>query len=128
MNRIVFLITFLIHGTCVANDEFTQLTKSIYCPSCQGQVLDESSSPVAIEMKNQIQQMLGSGKSVEEIRQHFTAVYGEKILLKPALGTYTYPLWLAPFLMLGTILFIMLNRMRFLKKRNSVKSTTEGHV
>jgi cytochrome c-type biogenesis protein CcmH len=119
----LFLSIFLLSVTSAfANDDFKELTTSIYCPTCQGQLLDESNSSLAHQMKNDIRQMLKEGKTPDEIKMHFAGIYSEKVLLKPLIQPYTYLLWLAPFIVFGLLIVAMLTRMRFFSTKNRVKS------
>jgi cytochrome c-type biogenesis protein CcmH len=122
MKNILFaLLLMFVEDVCFA-DDFKDLAASVYCPSCQGQALDESNSETAMVLKNQIREMLSQGKSPEVIRQHLVEVYGERILLMPGLQPHTYLLWFAPLLAFGVFMIILFSRMRFFQPRNSVKS------
>jgi cytochrome c-type biogenesis protein CcmH len=113
MKTLICILFLYLIDISSAGDSFRDLTTSIYCPSCQGQVLDESNSSLAIQMKKDILNMLDDGKSPEFIRTHFSQLYGEKVLLNPLLQPHTYLLWLAPFLICGALIMILLKRMRF---------------
>lgn len=106
MNYFLWGIIFFTHVTCMANSPYQDLTKSIYCPACQGQVLDESNHPVAIAMKKEIFQKLQEGLSPEEIKMAYQEKYGEHILTQPTYSKHNWLLWLAPLCILlwGSIL------------------------
>ncbi len=117
-----FLIPILlICGSDASADEFKELTTSIYCPTCQGQVLDESSSQVAVQMKHDIHHMLQSGKTPDAIRARYVQLYGEKVLLKPQLQPHTYALWITPFIIFLLALMVVVRRIRFFRHQIDVK-------
>jgi cytochrome c-type biogenesis protein CcmH len=73
------------------------LARELRCPDCQGLSVADSPTQSAAEIRRQIDELLASGASSDEVRAHFVARYGEWILLAP-----TSPLvWAVPFAGLG---------------------------
>jgi cytochrome c-type biogenesis protein CcmH len=69
------------------------LAAELRCPDCQGLAVADSPTSAAREIRRQIDELLAAGASDAEVRAHFTARYGEWILLAPS-----SPLpWLVPF-------------------------------
>lgn len=108
--RKVLLIPFILMATDCRADDYKELISSMYCPSCQGQVLEESNSSLANHIKNDIQKMLDKGISPEQIKQHYVQLYGEQVLLKPELDAHNYILWALPILIFLFMIFIFLKR------------------
>lgn len=92
---------------------YLELTRNIYCPSCQGQVLEESNSPTAKKMKSEIQDMLTKGRTPNEIRMYYTSIYGENVLTQPSFETHNYILWFTPAIAFLIFMIVAIKRMRF---------------
>jgi cytochrome c-type biogenesis protein CcmH len=76
-----------------AADRADAVARELRCPDCQGLSVADSPTSSAAEIRRQIDEMIGSGASEEEVRAHFVGRYGEWILLAPASPL----LWIAPF-------------------------------
>ncbi|WP_298444999.1 cytochrome c-type biogenesis protein [uncultured Ferrimonas sp.] len=91
------------------------LAAELRCPQCQNQNLHDSNSPIAMDMRLQVYEMVGEGKSNEEIIGYFTARYGDFVRYRPAFDSRTVVLWLGPivFLFMGAIGgFLFIRRQR----------------
>jgi len=76
-----------------ATERADALTAELRCPDCQGLSVADSPTSAAREIRRQIEDLLAAGASDDEVRAHFTARYGEWILLAPS-----SPLtWILPF-------------------------------
>jgi cytochrome c-type biogenesis protein CcmH len=60
-----------------------QIAGELRCPDCQGLSVADSPSGSASEIRTQIDQLLASGLSPDQVRSHFVDRYGEWILLAP---------------------------------------------
>ena len=69
------------------------LAAELRCPDCQGLSVADSPTRTAQEMRRQIDELVTTGASDDEVRAHFTARYGEWIRLAPSLPL----LWVVPF-------------------------------
>ena len=76
------------------------LSKNIRCLICQNQSIDDSSAPIAKDLRILIRDKIKEGKSNDEIYNFLTERYGDFILLKPALKINTIALWFLPFVFL----------------------------
>jgi cytochrome c-type biogenesis protein CcmH/NrfF len=79
------------------------IAADLRCPDCQALSVAESRTAAAAAIRAEIAEQLASGRTADEIRQHFVARYGNWILLSP-----TDPLaWWLPALALlaGAALF-----------------------
>ena len=59
------------------------IAAELRCPDCQSLSVADSHTASAIEIRRQIDELLGSGSSSDAVRQHFVDRYGEWILLAP---------------------------------------------
>ncbi|HUF20368.1 MAG TPA: cytochrome c-type biogenesis protein [Burkholderiales bacterium] len=78
----------------------TRLANELRCLVCQNQSLAESNADLAIDLKNQVREMVKAGKSDNEIREFMVARYGDFVLYKPPVKATTVLLWAGPFLLL----------------------------
>ncbi|WP_028117138.1 cytochrome c-type biogenesis protein [Ferrimonas senticii] len=91
------------------------LAAELRCPQCQNQNLHDSNSPIAMDMRLQVYDMVGEGMSNDEIVTYFTDRYGDFVRYRPAFDSRTMVLWLGPvaFFVLGGIgAFIFVRRLR----------------
>ena len=84
-----------------------KISKNIRCMVCQNQSIDESSSPLAKDLRILIREKIKDGKNNEEIYKFLTDRYGDFILLKPPFKLSTLALWFLPFIFLLIGIFII---------------------
>ncbi len=70
------------------------------CVVCEGQSLAESDADFAVAMRAHIRRMVGEGSSKQQVRDYFTARYGDRVLLNPPLNPATLLLWFGPLLLI----------------------------
>ena len=92
------------------------ISKNIRCMICQNQSIDESSAPLAKDLRILIREKIKSGKKDEEIYKFLTDRYGDFILLKPPFKPDTLALWLLPFIFCIIGLFIIIVNNKKFKK------------
>ena len=83
------------------------ISKNIRCMICQNQSIDESSAPLAKDLRILIRNKITEGKSDKEIYKFLTDRYGDFILLKPPIKLSTLALWVLPFIFLLIGIFIV---------------------
>lgn len=93
---------------------FKQLTFELRCPKCQNQNLQDSNSPIASDLRNEVYKMLQEGNDNAEIVDFMVARYGDFVLYRPPVNNMTYVLWYGPFglAVIGIIIMVMLARKR----------------
>jgi cytochrome c-type biogenesis protein CcmH len=84
------------------------ISKELRCLVCQNQTIADSHAALAIDLKNQVRQMVGSGKTQKEIIDYMVQRYGDFVRYRPPVKPTTYLLWVGPFLLLiaGAVLLI----------------------
>ena len=91
------------------------LSEVLRCLVCQNQNLADSHADLAIDLKNQVRDMLREGKSEKQVIDYMVERYGDFVLYSPPLKTTTWLLWAGPFILLAgglAGLFMMLKRRR----------------
>ena len=128
----LMLAVFLITGTAGAAIESKQFENSetearyknmiaeLRCLVCQNQNLSDSDADLAKDLRNQVEKMLKSGNSDEQIADYMVTRYGDFILYNPPLKTSTLVLWAGPLLMVIIGIIIVANIFR---RRDRQKST-----
>ena len=92
------------------------ISKNIRCMICQNQSIDESSAPLAKDLRILIRNKIKDGKKDEEIYKFLTDRYGDFILLKPSFKLNTLALWLLPFIFVLIGIFIVFSHNKKSKK------------
>ncbi|HJO77021.1 MAG TPA: cytochrome c-type biogenesis protein [Pelagibacteraceae bacterium] len=92
------------------------ISKNIRCMICQNQSIDESSAPLAKDLRILIRNKIRGGKKDKEIYKFLTDRYGDFILLKPPLRLNTLALWILPFIFLAIGIFIVFSYNKKSKK------------
>ncbi|EAR60543.1 cytochrome c-type biogenesis protein [Neptuniibacter caesariensis] len=95
-------------------ERFKQLTFELRCPKCQNQNLQDSNSPIAADLRNEVYKMLTDGSDNDEIVDFMVARYGDFVLYKPPVNKMTYVLWYGPFVLVavGIVVMLVISRKR----------------
>lgn len=73
-----------------------EIGRELRCVVCQSQSIDDSSAPLARDLRLLVRERLMAGDSNDEAKAFVVARYGEFVLLKPPLSAGTIVLWAAP--------------------------------
>ena len=90
-----------------------RIAAELRCLVCQNQTIADSSAGLAVDLRNQVREMLTRGENDKQIIDYMTARYGDFVLYRPPLKSTTALLWFGPaaFLLGGVItLFFVLRR------------------
>ena len=88
------------------------LSSELRCLVCQNQTVEDSSAPVARDMKDQVRAQLAAGKSEAEVKVYMTERFGDFVLYKPPLKAATIVLWAGPFIALAVAGLLLVRRLR----------------
>jgi cytochrome c-type biogenesis protein CcmH len=92
------------------------IATELRCLVCQNQTIADSHADLAVDLRNQIRDMIGRGQSDEQILRYMTERYGDFVLYKPPLKPTTWLLWAGPVLLLvgamGGLFFALRRRQR----------------
>jgi cytochrome c-type biogenesis protein CcmH len=89
-----------------------QLGEELRCLVCQNQTIAESNAELAVDLRRQIREQLGQGKSDREIIDFMVQRYGDFVLYRPPFKTTTLMLWLGPLLLLLVGVGILVRNLR----------------
>jgi len=83
-----------------AERHMMQLAAELRCLQCQNQTLADSNAPLAVDLRQQIRELLAKGESDEQVKQYLVARYGDFVLYRPPLKSNTLLLWFGPAVVL----------------------------
>jgi len=89
------------------------VASELRCLVCQNETIAASSADLAVDLRNQVREMLRNGQSEKEIVDYMTARYGDFVLYRPPVRTDTALLWFGPAALMVaglTILVVVLRR------------------
>ncbi len=76
-----------------------RITSELRCLVCQNQTIADSHADLAVDLRNQVREMLQRGQTEKEITDYMTARYGDFVLYRPPVKTTTLVLWAGPAVM-----------------------------
>ena len=136
LNKLFFLYIFLIF-TCpfvsnicnaVEPEEFLKdpkhelrarnISQNVRCLICQNQSIDESSAPLAKDLRIIIRNKITEGSTDKEVYKFLTDRYGDFILLNPPFKTSTILLWILPFIFFLIAIVVLYWHNKNSKKNN----------
>ena len=124
-NKVFFLFLMItLAGTTVSNNSYSvepeeflkdpkqelrarDISKNVRCLVCQNQSIDESSAPLAKDLRMIVRNKITEGLTDKEIYKFLTDRYGDFILLNPPFKTSTMILWGLPFVLFFIALFVL---------------------
>ena len=133
---LIMLLFFLVPGPGVgsvpaapnADDPLLEarlnhLAEDLRCVVCQNESLAESRASLALDLREEIREMMRAGMSDDAVVESLVARYGDFVLYRPTLKPLTYVLWGGPlaFLLIGMALALAtLHRRRTLRPQADV--------
>ncbi len=95
------------------DEQAQEISRSLMCPICPGQTIDQSSSELSAQMRLLVREKLEQGETRDEILQFFVERYGEAVLAAPVKSGFNLIVWLTPILGIfigGIILWVIIRR------------------
>lgn len=80
------LILGIIYQVNLNTDQLSRLeywSSNLRCPVCQGEVIAESPSSFASDMKHVLEEQINSNWTDTQIREYWVERYGEQIIMNP---------------------------------------------
>lgn len=90
-----------------------RVASELRCLVCQNETIAGSNAELAIDLRNQVREMLRRGQTEQQVFDYMTARYGDFVLYRPPVKSTTWLLWYGPPLMLGAgllTLWLLLRR------------------
>lgn len=83
----------------VLQGRYDHLIRELRCVQCRSQSIADSNVGLAADLRREVRELIGAGRSDQEILDYMTDRYGEYILYSPPLKPSTWLLWAAPVLL-----------------------------
>jgi cytochrome c-type biogenesis protein CcmH len=93
-----------------------EVASLLRCPVCQGMSVADSPSEMAINMKEQVRELLARGYTEEQILKYFELSYGQFVLLRPKFEGVNALVWLLPIFAVIIGVTIVLLKIRKLER------------
>ncbi|MEY4755860.1 MAG: hypothetical protein RJA34_758 [Pseudomonadota bacterium] len=77
-----------------------RITSELRCLVCQNQTIADSHAGLAVDLRNQVLDLLRQGQTDQQILDYMTARYGDFVLYRPPVKGTTMLLWFGPGLLL----------------------------
>lgn len=99
------------------------LEQELRCLVCQNQTLAESNAELAGDLRNQVHELVASGRNNAQIKEYLVARYGDFVLYRPPVQSNTALLWGGPFALLavGAVSWFVIQRRQKLAVEQSAK-------
>jgi len=89
------------------------LMEELRCLKCQSQSIADSNAPMAGDMRSQVRERIAAGETPEEVRSWLIERYGNWVSYNPPIASaVTWPLWIAPIILLLAALWLARGRFR----------------
>lgn len=105
-----------------------EIARGLRCVQCQNQSIDESSAPLARDLRRLVRERLAAGDSDAEVVAEVRARYGDFVLLKPPFDGRTLLLWVGPFAVLAVAGGVLVRRLGRMQPHSEAPSDEEGDL
>lgn len=92
----------------------SELNKTIMCPLCPGESIDQSQNPLSAQMRAAVSEKLAEGWTDDRIREFFVERYGPSVLLEPPTEGFGLAAWIVPPVAFGAALAALLAALRWM--------------
>lgn len=97
------------------------LAENLRCLVCQNESLASSHAELAEDLRREVREQMAQGKNDQEIIDYLVARYGDFVLYKPPVKSYTVLLWFGPFALLLIGAGVLVFQLR--KRRQTVQES-----
>ena len=88
------------------------IASELRCLVCQNQTIADSQAALAVDLRDQVREMLRRGEDQPRIIDFMTARYGDFVLYRPPVRAGTWLLWFGPVLLLVFSVLALLLHLR----------------
>ena len=93
------------------------LNKTIMCPLCPGESIDQSQNPLSVQMRAAVAEKIEAGWSDNQIREFFVERYGPSVLMEPPSEGFGLAAWIVPPVAFALALAGLLAALRWMSSR-----------
>lgn len=125
MPRLLALIAALLLAATVSAGEaqpaaadpalearLVKIAEELRCLVCQNQTIADSNAGLAIDLRNQVREMLQQGMTDQQIVSYMVQRYGDFVLYRPPVKSSTWLLWFGPFLLFAVGVTVLILKLR----------------
>jgi cytochrome c-type biogenesis protein CcmH len=76
------------------------IATELRCLVCQNQTIADSHADLAVDLRQQIRELLKKGSTDQQVLSYMTDRYGDFVLYRPPVKTTTWFLWFGPGVLL----------------------------
>ena len=102
-----------------------QIAGELRCLVCQNQTIADSEASLAVDLRQQIRELLSKGRSENEILTFMSERYGDFVLYRPRLSAATWLLWFGPFVLVIAGLIGLFRMLRERRRRAAPATLTD---
>ena len=107
-------------GETPIEEKAQDINRSLMCPVCPSETIDQSRVELAQQMRDLVVEMLEDEKSKQEILDFFVSRYGEDILAAPPKSGFNTVVWVMPLLALPVAAVALVIVLRSMRRRRGV--------
>ncbi|HJV62274.1 MAG TPA: cytochrome c-type biogenesis protein [Albitalea sp.] len=111
----------------VLEQRMMTIATELRCLVCQNQTIADSQAALALDLREQVREMLRQGRSDRQVIDYMTARYGDFALYRPPFKATTALLWAGPPLLvmggLGVLALVLVRRNRLAPERFEAEPT-----
>ena len=91
-----------------------RISSELRCLVCQNETIAASNADLAVDLRNQVREMLRQGRSDAEVMTYMTDRYGDFVRYRPPVNPTTWVLWYGPAALLvgGVAVLVLVLRRR----------------
>jgi cytochrome c-type biogenesis protein CcmH len=102
--------------------------RSLICPVCPGETIDQSRAELARQMRSLVREQLAQGATENQVRQYFVEKYGPSVLAAPPQRGFSAIAWIVPPIGIVLGLLALGLVVRGLRKRTEETVTLQASV
>ncbi|MXX53954.1 MAG: cytochrome c-type biogenesis protein CcmH [Dehalococcoidia bacterium] len=115
-------------GVPEAERRASELNKSLMCPVCPGESIDQSQNPLAVQMRAIVDEKLALGWSEREIKDFFVERYGPSVLMEPPSAGFGIAAWIVPPLAFALAIASLYLTLRWMRRISEQDQDNENEI
>lgn len=90
------------------SQDFRSIIEEMRCLVCQNESLAGSNAELAVDLRNEIYDMMQGGRTKDDVIRFMVDRYGDFVLYNPPMKPSNYPLWFGPLILflIGAMLLL----------------------